>query len=66
MPSIPELLATMEYGPSPESADAALSWLSAQHHRFGHFINGQWTSAGSHFETRNPATGKSLAKVGQG
>jgi aldehyde dehydrogenase (NAD+) len=66
MPSIPELLATMEYGPSPESADAALSWLSAQHKHFGLFINGQWSPASSHFETRNPATGKSLAKIGQG
>jgi aldehyde dehydrogenase (NAD+) len=56
----------MDYGPAPESADAALQWLSAQHKRFGLFINGQWSPASSHFETRNPATGKSLAKVGQG
>jgi aldehyde dehydrogenase (NAD+) len=66
MPSIPDLLATMEYGPSPESADAALQWLSAQHKRFGLYIDGQWHAAGAVFETRNPATGKVLAKVAQG
>ncbi|MEP6969131.1 MAG: aldehyde dehydrogenase family protein, partial [Betaproteobacteria bacterium] len=66
MTSIPELLATMEYGPSPESADIAMLWLDAQHKRFGLFIDGQWSAASASFETRNPATGKPLAKVAQG
>ncbi len=65
MPTIPELLTTMEYGPSPESADAALQWLAAQRKRFGLYINGQWTAGSSHFDTCNPATGALLAKVTQ-
>ena len=66
MPTIPELLTTMEYGPSPESADAALQWLAAQRKRFGLYINGEWTAGGAHFETRNPATGALLAHIAQG
>ena len=66
MPTIPELLTTMEYGPSPESADPALQWLAAQHKRFGLYINGEWTAGGAHFDTRNPATGELLAHIAQG
>jgi len=66
MPTIPELLTTMEYGPSPESADPALQWLAAQRKRFGLYIDGQWTAGAAHFDTRNPATGELLAHIAQG
>ncbi len=66
MPTIPELLTTMEYGPSPESAEPALQWLAAQRKRFGLYINGEWSAGAAHFDTRNPATGALLAQIAQG
>ncbi len=66
MPSIPDILRTMDYGPSPESPDAALGWLAEHKGRFGHFIGGNWMPAKETFETRNPANGELLAQVSQG
>ena len=66
MPSIPDILHTMDYGPSPESPDAALAWLAKHANRFGHYIDGSWTQAKASFETRNPANGSLLARVAQG
>ncbi len=65
--SVMEIFETMAYGPAPEDASEALRWLERHNRRFGHFINGQWTTPGSFtFETRNPATGDLLATVAQG
>ncbi len=66
MPSIPDILRTMDYGPSPESPDTALAWLAEHKGRFGHFIGGNWLPAKETFETRNPANGELLAQVSQG
>ena len=65
MPKINEILQTVDYGPSPESADAAEHWLDQQGRSFGHFIAGRWKKGARQFETRNPANGKLLAKVAQ-
>ena len=65
MASVAYILQTMEYGPAPESAAAATDWLAA-HSPFGHFINGQWVAANSHFDSINPATAKPIARIGQG
>ncbi len=65
MPSIPDLLTKLDYGPSPESPDTALAWLAERKRSFGHYIDSNWTPAREQFETRNPANGKLLAKVGQ-
>ncbi len=65
MPTIHDILSTMDYGPAPESPDTALAWLSGQKNRFGLYINGKWVAAKERFETRNPANGKLLAQVGQ-
>ncbi len=65
VPTVAQLLDTMDYGPAPESAGIAKEWLAA-HSPFGHFINGQWVAADSHFDSINPATAKSIAKIGQG
>src|SRR5712664_2195309 len=69
MTTVAKLFETMEYGPAPESDAPALEWIK-QHDggRFGHFINGVWTSPsdGTYFETINPATKAVLARVAQG
>ncbi|MBA4071763.1 MAG: aldehyde dehydrogenase [Gemmatimonas sp.] len=56
----------MEYGPAPEADAPARAWLAAHGGAFGHFIGGTWTKVGKTFETFDPSTGKSLARVTQG
>lgn len=43
MTTIPEIFASMDYGPAPESAKPAEAWLEARRRRFGLFIGGAWT-----------------------
>ncbi|WP_234413812.1 aldehyde dehydrogenase family protein [Ideonella sp. A 288] len=64
-PSITDLLTTMDYGPSPESAQPALDWLAGHGRRFGHFIGGTWVAGAGHFDSVNPADGQVLAQVAQ-
>ena len=66
MPTLQDILATMDYGPSPESADAALAWLGRHEKRFGHFIAGAFTTGAQHFDSVNPANAQVLAAVAQG
>ena len=70
MPSITELLVTMDYGPAPESDAQAQAWLDARGRSFGHFINGRWAKGPvkghTTFDTVNPANGQVLAQVSQG
>ncbi|EPX86948.1 aldehyde dehydrogenase family protein [Salipiger mucosus] len=63
--SIRDIFESMDYGPAPESAGDALTWIVDQGSRFGHFIGGVFTDPGETFETRNPATGEVLAEVTQ-
>src|ERR1700680_1748620 len=66
--SIAEKFVAMEYGPAPEDAKEALTWLDRHGRRFGHFINGTWLepAAGKYFDTADPSTGEKLASVAQG
>jgi aldehyde dehydrogenase (NAD+) len=64
--TIRDIFQTMDYGPAPESSAEAQGWLAGHGHRFGHWIDGAFTAPGETFETRNPATGKTLAAVTQG
>ncbi|MCW1931360.1 aldehyde dehydrogenase family protein [Pararhodobacter zhoushanensis] len=64
MPTVPEALALMDYGPAPESPAIALDWLKDR--AFGHFINGAFTKPGETFAVTNPASGAELAQVTQG
>ena len=66
--SIAEKFVAMEYGPAPEDAKEALTWLDHHGRRFGHFINGAWLqpSAGKYFDTADPSTGEKLASVAEG
>ena len=66
--SVSQYFDTMDYGPAPESDTDARAWLARHSDGFGHFINGAFTaaSAGSLFDTNEPATGKPLARIAQG
>ncbi|HQU68829.1 MAG TPA: aldehyde dehydrogenase family protein [Albidovulum sp.] len=65
MPSVSDILQTMDYGPAPEATGEVTAWLKARG-SFGHFIDGAFTKPGQSFTTSNPATGEALAKVAQG
>lgn len=65
MPTLAELMETMDYAPAPEDSGVALDWI-AKTKRFGHFINGAFTDPEACFETLNPATGAVLAEISQG
>ena len=65
MSRITEIMQTMEYGPSPESPAEVQRWLTAQGPACGLWIGGAAVPAASHFESTNPATGQTLARVGQ-
>ncbi len=70
-PTIAQILDTMDYGPSPESLQAAQDWLkqhtknSANTAEFGLFINNQFTPTHDVFPSINPANGKTLAHLTQ-
>jgi aldehyde dehydrogenase (NAD+) len=66
MTSVREIFDTMEYGPAPEGDAPAREWLARFDGRFGHFINGAWTTPAGLFDVDNPATGVRLAQVSQG
>ncbi len=70
MPTVTEIFESMEYGPAPESAAAAFDWIAehSSNGQFGLFIDGGFREPASHqhFETVNPATGKTLAQIAQG
>ena len=66
MPTLQDILATMDYGPAPESADVAQAWLARHERRFGHYIAGQRVAGAEHFDSINPANGQVLAAIAQG
>jgi aldehyde dehydrogenase (NAD+) len=66
MASVPDIFATMDYGPAPEAAGPARAWLDQHERRFALFIGGSWTAGeGETFEALNPATGQPLARLKQ-
>jgi aldehyde dehydrogenase (NAD+) len=66
MPSITDILDTMDYGPAPEGNGHVLDWLAAHADGFSHFIGGAFTKGVAFFDVSNPATGEKLARVAQG
>ncbi|MEL6519476.1 MAG: aldehyde dehydrogenase family protein [Pseudomonadota bacterium] len=60
-----EIFESLDYGPAPESPGPALDWIATHQGRFGHFIAGEFTAPDALFETRNPATGATLAQISQ-
>jgi aldehyde dehydrogenase (NAD+) len=65
MPTIKEILQTMDYGPAPESTKEAQAWLDQHGRRFGLFIDNAWLEGGETFASNNPADGSELAQVTQ-
>ena len=65
MPTIKEILQTMDYGPAPESTKEAQAWLDQHGRRFGLFIDNKWTEALDTFGSFNPADGSELAQITQ-
>ena len=61
---VAEIFQSMDYGPAPESPKPALEWLRGR--TFGPFIAGHFRPPSDTFETCNPATGETLARVAQG
>ena len=66
MPTINEILNTMDYGPAPESQKEAQAWLDQRSRKFGLFIDNAWTEPGELFACYNPADGSQLAELTQG
>jgi aldehyde dehydrogenase (NAD+) len=66
--SIAEKFLSMEYGPAPEDAKEAHSWLERHKRKFHHFINGAWLAPAEegYFETFDPSAGEKLASIAQG
>jgi aldehyde dehydrogenase (NAD+) len=66
--TVKEIFETMDYGPAPEAADVANVWLEQHKRTFNLFIDGKFVKpkSGEYFETINPATTKTIAKVAHG
>jgi len=62
---IRDIMSTLDYGPSPESATPALDWLATHEQGFGLWIGGQWRDGSSHFDSLNPSNGQRLAAITQ-
>lgn len=65
MPTVTEILQTMEYGPSPESDQLAQKWLDEHNRSFDLYINGAWVHSNERIQSRNPANGALLAEIAQ-
>jgi aldehyde dehydrogenase (NAD+) len=65
---VEEIFETLDYGPAPESAAPATTWLDARSRRLPHFIDGRWVEPvlGEYFETVDPAHARAIAEVAQG
>ena len=65
MPTINEILTTMDYGPAPESQKEAQAWLDGHQRKFGLFIDNAWSEPAELFASTNPADGAQLAELTQ-
>jgi aldehyde dehydrogenase (NAD+) len=66
MGKIADIMKSMAYGLAPEASDAVRAWLARHEAGFGHFIDGAFTQPAALFDTNDPATGATLARVSQG
>lgn len=67
MPSIKEIMETLDYGPAPESNTDVKRWLEDHSSGIGHFINGNFIEpAGSLTDVVNPADDSVIAKLAKG
>ena len=58
----------MAYGPAPENAADAMSYLDTHKKQFGLFIDGKWQkpTTGEYYDSINPSNKESLAKISEG
>ena len=65
--SVREAFLETPWGPAPEDSSPAVEWLEGHGRSFGHFIGGAFVDgrSGEDFETFDPATGVTLARVAQ-
>ena len=61
--TVKDIFETMDYGTAPEGASEAFAWITSRGAHFGHFIDGSFTEPGAGFDSRNPATGETLASL---
>ena len=68
MPTVKDLLDSMDYGPAPEANDHVKAWLAGHRDGLRHFIGGAFVAAsdGGRFEVRDPAHDTLLAHVAAG
>ena len=68
MPTVKEILNTMDYGPAPEAETHVTAWLEQHKNGFHHYIGGAFvaSSSGKTFDVINPARDVVLAKVPEG
>ncbi len=68
MPTVTEVLNTMDYGPAPESNTHVKEWLALHAQGFSHFIHGVYLTIGKtkKIAVHNPATEEVLAHVTNG
>jgi aldehyde dehydrogenase (NAD+) len=68
MPTIKDILETMDYGPAPEANTHILQWLEQHKTGFGHFIGGAFvaSSGTGTFDVSNPSNDMVIARVAQG
>jgi aldehyde dehydrogenase (NAD+) len=64
--TVAELFESMAWGPAPEAAEPALTWLDQHRRTFSHFVDGEWRAGDSTFEVFNPSNRQVLARVSQG
>jgi hypothetical protein len=64
---VAQVFKSMQYGPAPESTDAAQAWLEENERRFGLFINNSWhhPQEASYYTSYNPSSGEMLADTVQ-
>jgi aldehyde dehydrogenase (NAD+) len=68
MPSVTEIMNTMDYGPAPESNTHVKEWLGFHKDGFSHFIHGVYltVSNAKKMAVHNPANGEALGHVSNG
>jgi aldehyde dehydrogenase (NAD+) len=68
MPTVAEVLDTMDYGPSPEATTHVVAWLGRHKDGFGHFVGGGFVKSDGKIwiDVVNPANGGMLGRVAHG
>jgi aldehyde dehydrogenase (NAD+) len=65
MNNVREIFETMEYGPAPEPAEAAVDWLEGHRRTFHPFVNGRFAKFidECYFDSVDPRNGQTLARI---